>query len=169
MIAITPCTSSDSPAIAALWNTMAGIEESCWRQAPTVTAQDIDALVASGVTFVLAADAGEPLGFAFWQPAGNALLLEAIAAQTADVYYRLMIAYADWGLERELAQGACEIGARQTREMGWMNALDVVQTQPIGRDPAVQGQEPQQRATQRLRVTANLPALRQAALDELGG
>ena len=116
MIAITTCTASDSPAIAALWNTMAGIEESCWRRAPTVTAQDVDALAASGVTFVLAADAEEPLGFAFWQPAGNALLLEAIAAQTADVYYRLMVAYAEWGLARELTQGACEIGATDARD-----------------------------------------------------
>jgi hypothetical protein len=169
MIAITVCTSADSPAIATLSNDMAGIAESCWHQAPAVTAEDVNALVASGVTFVLAADAGQPLGFAFWQTAGSTLLLEAIAAQSVDVYYRLMVAFADWGLERELAQGTCEISARPTREMTWMNALGVVQSQPIGRDPLVEGQDPDLREVKWLRVTAELATLRQASLDELGG
>jgi hypothetical protein len=79
------------------------------------------------------------------------------------------VAYADWGLANGLTEGWAEISPRQTREKGWMDALAAITSEPIGREPFVEGQDPLARVVELLRVTANLAALRQAALDELGG
>jgi hypothetical protein len=169
MITITPCTSLDSAAIAALWDHMSGIAESCWYGAASATPAMIDAHMSAGVVFVLATDGEEPLGFGLWRPIGDALRLHALAADTAEVYYHLMVAYAEWGIDQNLAAGWCEIDTRQTRERGWMDALAAVAVEPIGREPLVAGQDPELRAVEWLRVSADLAVLRQAALDELGG
>lgn len=168
MITITPCTAADSSAIAALWNQMAGVSDSCWYEAQPVSAADITGLLDAGMTFVLASDE-QPLGFAFWSPAGQLVRLRAIAAQTVDVYYRLLIALADWGIARGIATGYCEISPRQTREMGWMTALEAVALEPIGREPLAPGQDPALRQALWLRATTDLATVRQTALDELGG
>jgi hypothetical protein len=95
--------------------------------------------------------------------------LGALAGETVEVYYRLMVAFADWGLAHGFAEGWCEISPRETREMGWMNALAVVALEPVGRAPLVEGQDAALRPIEWLRVTAGLSALRAAALEELGG
>jgi hypothetical protein len=168
MITITPCTSADSPTIATLWNHMAGIADSCWYQAQTISAADVTGLLDAGLTFVLASDE-QPLGFAFWGPAGAVLRLRAIAAETVEVYYRLLVACTEWGIDRGFSEGFCEISPRQTSEMGWMTALEAIQLEPVGREPLVEGQDPALRAALWLRAKTNLAAARQAALDELGG
>ncbi len=147
---------------------MAGIAESCWYQAQTMAAADITGLLDGGMTFVLASDE-QPLGFAFWSPAGEVLRLRAIAGQTVEVYYRLLVACAEWGIDHGISEGFCEISPRQTREMGWMTALEAIQLEPVGREPLVEGQDPALRAALWLRANTNLAALRQAVLDELGG
>jgi hypothetical protein len=53
--------------------------------------------------------------------------------------------------------------------MGWMNSLAVIACEPVGHDPLVDGEDPALRTVELLRVTSDLAALRQAALDELGG
>jgi hypothetical protein len=169
MITVTPCSLSDSATVAQLWNHMATIAESCWYQAQPVTAETIAGFQASGLVFVLATSDQEPVGFGFWRPLGDRLRLNALAGETAEVYYRLMIAYAEWGLERELAEGWAEISPRETRERTWMDALGAIATQPIGREPLAEGENPALRTVELLRVTAALAALRQAALDEISG
>ncbi len=169
MITITPGTSSDCATIATLWDRMAGIAASCWYQAASPTSAAIERQMNAGMIFVLASNGEEPVGFGFWRPVGETLRQHALAGETAEVYYRLMVACADWGIARGLAVGWNEIDARQSRESDWMNALAPVSVEPIGYTPLVEGQDPQLRVVKWLRVTANLAALRQAALDELGG
>ncbi len=166
---ITICTSSDCATIAMLWNRMAGIAGSCWYQAATSTPTAIEKQMNAGMIFALATNGEEPVGFGLWRQVGDTLRQHALAGETAEVYYRLMVACADWGIARGLTVGWNEIDARQTRESEWMNALAAVAVEPIGYAPLVEGQDPQLRVVKWLRMTANLAALRAAALDELGG
>jgi hypothetical protein len=169
MITIAACTPSDCAAVAALWNHMAGIAESCWYQAAPVTAATIAGYQSSGLNFVLALDEGVPVGFGFWRPVGDRLQLNALAGETSEVYYRLMVAYAEWGLAQELTEGWAEIRPASTREKGWMDALAAVTSEPIGHEPLAPGEDPALRVIEWLRVTCPLADLLAAATAQLGG
>ena len=169
MITITPCTSSDCNTITTLWDAMATVPESCWYQAASPSPEVIEQLMVAGVHFVLATDGEQAVGFGSWRPIGQRLSFHALAAGTAEVYYHLMVAYAEWGIAQGLTDGWGEAISRQTRENNWLNALEVTVVEPAAYKPLVAGQDPQAREVELLRVSANLAALRQAALDELGG
>jgi hypothetical protein len=169
MITIADCTPSDYATVAGFWNHMAGIAESCWYQAAPVTSEAIAAYHAAGLHFALALDAGVPVGFGFWRPVADRLQLNALAGETSEVYYSLMVAYADWGLAHEMSEGWAEIRPAVTRESGWMGALAVVTSEPIGHEPLAPGQDPAMRVVEWLRVTCSLAELRAAAVAQLGG
>ncbi len=120
MITIIPCTPADSETVATLWNAMSQIEESCWYQAQTISSEEISMLQSAGFYFALASDGEQTVGFGFWRCVDDSLRLNALAGETAEVYYSLMVAFADWGLAQGLSFGWAEIDTRETREKAWM-------------------------------------------------
>lgn len=168
MITINPCSESDSATVAQLWNHMIGIPDSCWYQSTEATAEWITSLESGGLVFALATSGGDAVGFGFWWPADDSMRLGALAGETAEVYFSLMVAFADWGLANGRSQGSAEIGTRQTNEKGWMDSLSVVTTEPIGFMPIRADEDPAGRVPAVLRVTADLQALKTAAAAAAG-
>lgn len=159
MIDIQPCQLADAAAIVALWNARRLDQSSCWRQADPIDAAYVEQLLALGMTIVIARAEGTPVGFGLWCASGETAWLVALAADEADVYYRLMAGFCQWGLESQRVRGFAELGAAPTTERERMDALGVIQYATIGYEPLEPGQPADQRTPRLLRAECELVVL----------
>jgi hypothetical protein len=169
MMDFVVCTSQHSASVAALWNAKTLDAASCWHGAPPVDAAYVDGLLAASLTLMLALDSGTPLGFGIWCGPADLPRLVALAADSDDVYYRLLDRFATWAQAGGATRGFAEIDARPTSERARMNALGVITYLPIGYEPLTEGQIAEERTAVLFRAEADLAALQTRLAEVLEG
>lgn len=162
MITIKSTAGSDSTAIAQLWNAKRLDAASCWQQADEVDQQYIEGMRLAGFVCSIARVDDVPVGFGLWFGSAGEARLVALAADDAEVYYRLMGAFCDWALALGVQAGFAEIGTAPTTEKARMDALGVIGYVPIGFAPLAPGQNPDERVPVLLRAECDLAALKDA-------
>jgi hypothetical protein len=162
MITVVPAASSDSAAIAQLWNAIRLDVDSCWHQAEEVGQQYIEGLLLAGIAISIAHEDDVPVGFGLWFRSANEARLVALAADDAEVYYRLMGQFCDWALAQDIHEGFAEIGTAPTTEKARMDALGVIGYVPIGFAPLEPDQNPDDRLPVLLRAQCDLEVLKDA-------
>ena len=168
MITVHICTSADAATIAELWNSKTLDSGSCWYQVPTVDADYVAALVASGMTFGLALVDTSPAGFAFWQGPVESFQLIALAASADDVSYQLVSAYCSAGLSAGATDGWTEVAAGPSAEKTRMDSLQVDYT-PIEWSALGPNDDPASRVPLRFRAHYDLATLNDTLGRLLGG
>jgi hypothetical protein len=166
MTTIAPCTTEDCATVAELWNAKRLDAASCWYGADGVDEDYIAGMLAWGFEIFLARNDDLPVGFGLWCAAVGAARLIAIAANDDETYYRLLLAFCDWGLAAGAPSGYAEIGTAATTERGRMDALGVIEVMPIGFEPLLNGQSPAERVPKLLRAECALDVLR-AAVNQI--
>lgn len=169
MISISYASLADSATIVELWNAKRLDASSCWADAEAVDGPYVEQLFAAGMTIALAWQDGVPGGFGLWCPFGNEARLVALAADTDEVYYRLMAEYCQWGIAAELPAGFAELGTASTTERERMDALGVISYRAIGYEPLLPGQPPESRVARLERAECPLALLAQALTSVLEG
>jgi hypothetical protein len=169
MPSVRSVTLVDAPVVAVLWNHKTLDTQSCWYQAARVDAATVGGLLTAGYSLVLAHDGDTPLGFGLWCGPMPAPRLVALAADTDAVYYRLMAAFAAWGLAGGATTGYAQVDARSTTERARMDALGVITYRAIGYEALVEGADPAQRVPKLFRAECSLAVLGQRLAEILEG
>jgi hypothetical protein len=160
-ITIHACETSDRAAVATLCNAKVLDSQSCWFQATTVDAAYVGNLLSDGQTIVIARSEGVDVGFGFWCGPPELPWLVALAADDAQVYYRLMAEFCSRGMAAGATRGFAEIGTRATTEKARMDALGVIEYSTIGFEPIAPNSPPEERLPTLLRAECNLSLLSQ--------
>ena len=160
MITTRMADSNDAAAIAGAWNARAAQPTACLYGAQQFDEAAVQAVLADGCAAYLVEDGGELLGFCLAR--GGQVL--GMCSPTAEVYYHAMAAFASAAAGQTTS---CEIAARDTDEMTWMNALGVVSLSPIGYTALAEGDDPESREVTVYLATADAAALKSAAATTL--
>jgi hypothetical protein len=169
MLTITACESQDVSDVAALWDARRLDNSSCWSTADEVDPDYIAQLLNGGMSIRIARDDSAAVGFGLWRIAAGQAWLVALAAQDETVYYRLMADYCAWAADQSLTNGFAELGVAVTTERTRMDALGVIEYEPIGFDPIPATDPTAERVPRMLRASCAVDVLSEALAVQLGG
>lgn len=167
MLTIAPCMRSDCGTIATLWNAKRLDANSCWFGAVEVDTAAIEQTFDAGFSISIASLDGTPVGFGLWNGTADLARMVAVAADTDEVYFRLLREFCSWGLALGASLAYAEIGVEMTTERSRIDALGVIELVAIGFDPLAPGQEPAERVPRLLRAQCDLSTLKTAVTQIL--